>query len=858
MPVPGDTISARRKQKSYADALGRDFKQEMYAWNGSTVYSAVVNTYNPRDQVTQTREYNGSTSSTDYQDTTSTYDGHGRMVNHHRPEQMDEEENPLSTTYTYNADDSVASVTDARGAGTNYDYNGRGLLEEVSYSVPGGSSIAVAPSVSFEYDDLGNRTLMTDGLGTLSYDYSELSQITAETRHFTDTLTSAPLSSNGYKLEYTYTLGGQLKSYKDPFGTVVSYVHDKSGRLDGVNGSGTGGSRTYASNSEYRAWGTLKHLEYGNGTKFDITSFNDKLQPTIFDVKDGDNTSIIKKEYEYYNDGSLKYMQDDVNDKFDRSYVYDNVGRTIKARTGAEARGSTDDAENLPYHHDYGYDAFGHTTAVSAVNYSSPPFTLTSVYTNNREGAPPNGNDEENYPKYASDTSLGLHLYNSAGQLDFVDSDAGITKNNSIKGKNFYYDGNNLLVKKAITEQEGENTPTVTKTYDIRSTVLKGEVITEIEGSSGQKSQTYVRANGTNIALNYTSVMYWTHKDPTLSSVRSTDGNGDMVSDTSGGNEISQLELDPQGNNVGFTDWWQFSEGGTAPDDPVPGNDLPHFETITNGNIVRNSIDGISVPRDYFNIMIEFAYGGMFGLSEHLSRPTLLHATVTHGEDSIYPITIRRWWLAESSLTDFSFTDRQQTKDVPFDVAKIKAVIGKLLENKTCKDFIANLLSKAAEKTGVKIAEGGNILDMIDKVTNFTRTAPAKSAGYGNAMGTFKGKDASIYGLGNASKDSDSQLVDDVNTVIHEILHLAGYSRKFSDRDFADIVHSSSDAAIPFEGPYPIRDPYGAGLSAEDKKTLKNDPGNLLWSGYWARVLDKKCFRKANNDSIDVKDLIPR
>ena len=37
--VPRDDASgnARRKQKVYADILGRDFKTEVYNWDGSTV-----------------------------------------------------------------------------------------------------------------------------------------------------------------------------------------------------------------------------------------------------------------------------------------------------------------------------------------------------------------------------------------------------------------------------------------------------------------------------------------------------------------------------------------------------------------------------------------------------------------------------------------------------------------------------------------------------------------------------------------------------------------------------------------------------------------------------------------------------
>jgi YD repeat-containing protein len=61
-----------------------------------------------------------------------------------------------STTYTYNADDSVLSVTDARGAAATYAYNGRHLTTRVTYSASGGISIS-AP-VTYGYDSASNRS----------------------------------------------------------------------------------------------------------------------------------------------------------------------------------------------------------------------------------------------------------------------------------------------------------------------------------------------------------------------------------------------------------------------------------------------------------------------------------------------------------------------------------------------------------------------------------------------------------------------------------------------------------------------------------------------------------------------------
>jgi len=77
--------NARRKQKIYEDILGRGFKTEVYGWDGSTVYTTTVNTFNGRDQFTNTGQYSGNTSSSTYRDVTMTCNGHGRMAKKHYP-----------------------------------------------------------------------------------------------------------------------------------------------------------------------------------------------------------------------------------------------------------------------------------------------------------------------------------------------------------------------------------------------------------------------------------------------------------------------------------------------------------------------------------------------------------------------------------------------------------------------------------------------------------------------------------------------------------------------------------------------------------------------------------------------------
>src|SRR5262249_542927 len=208
-------VAKRRQQKIYSDVFGRTVKTEILNWQGGSVYSATVNTYNVRDEIEQVRQYAGAEGSGTYQDTTMTYDGYGRLRSKHIPEQ----DSGISTTWTYNPDDTLQAVTDARGASTTFTYNnGRHLPNVITHTLAGSSTIVE----SFSYDASGNRSSMSDGSGGTSYQYNQLSQLIAETRTFTGL-------AGSYTLSYDYHVGGQLKSVTDHTNQRINYTYDNAG-----------------------------------------------------------------------------------------------------------------------------------------------------------------------------------------------------------------------------------------------------------------------------------------------------------------------------------------------------------------------------------------------------------------------------------------------------------------------------------------------------------------------------------------------------------------------------------------------------------------------------------------------------
>jgi len=149
--VPRDDqplVNARRTQKVYADVLGRNYKTEVLNWDGA-VYASTLQTFNGRDQATKITQQDNTQTPVVEQFTTATFDGFGRVKTRHLPQQQNANGTAAFTTYNYNADDSVSSMMDARGAITNYVYNdARGLLTNVNYTVPSGSNIPLANLVT--------------------------------------------------------------------------------------------------------------------------------------------------------------------------------------------------------------------------------------------------------------------------------------------------------------------------------------------------------------------------------------------------------------------------------------------------------------------------------------------------------------------------------------------------------------------------------------------------------------------------------------------------------------------------------------------------------------------------------------
>jgi YD repeat-containing protein len=464
------TDEVGRRQKVYSDVVGRTAKSEVLNWDGS-VYSAAVNTYNARDQVTFANAYSGqatgdgSCPSGTCQQTSMTYDGYGRLKTKHAPEQQVDPNNSSSTDHTiwdYFNDDKIQKVTDARGATCTYGYNGRHLVTSATHTLSGQSTIAT----SYSYDAAGNRTGMTDGSGSTAYSYNVLSQMTSETRTFTGV--------GSFTLSYDYNLAGELKKVTDATNTTINYGYDGAGRLNAVTGLDNlvGGVSNYASGFQYRAWGALKQISAGASHTASF-GYNARLRASHFDVSGG----VVNQNYDYFNDGRISFVHNTTDNNFDRAYTYDHAGRLTAAASGGEAR---HDFGAVPTYETFEYNAWDNTTYRFSESWLND-FYDSASYTNGRRTGW--GYDADGRIASIDTRTYG---YDAAGRNISLAGQRWVTYGYVPTSTQNDFDGDGYRIRE-ISDGSGS----MTTTYYLRSSVLGGAIIEELN-SSGQKQLGYV------------------------------------------------------------------------------------------------------------------------------------------------------------------------------------------------------------------------------------------------------------------------------------------------------------------------------------------------------------------------------
>jgi RHS repeat-associated protein len=253
---------------------------------------------------------------------------------------------PLSrnTDFAYDAAGNMTSRTDAKSQTTTLSYDVLNRLTSKSGAV----------TVSYAYDDVGRRTSMTDSIGTTTYSYNTVNQLTS---------TTVPGSKT---IAYAYNNVGALTSRTDAGGVDTTFEYDNGNRLTrttratkvmtyGYDDANRPTNKTYPN-------GIQGQFSYDNANQLTTASYLNGGTP-FWSCQYGYN-AVGNRTSKVVGGTTLGYMYDSahrlaavsINGPTRFSYEYDAVGnRTIKRINGVPTN--------------YGYDAANQMTSMGSTTY---------------------------------------------------------------------------------------------------------------------------------------------------------------------------------------------------------------------------------------------------------------------------------------------------------------------------------------------------------------------------------------------------------------------------------------------------------------------------------------------------------
>ena len=201
---------------------------------------------------------------------------------------LETETDPLgnTTTYGYWASGNRYSMLDANGETTYFGYDELNRLELVDY--PG-----LEPNVTFGYDALNRRTSMTDGLGVTTWAYTNLDLPKSITDPF------------AAQVSYDYDELGNRTALTYPDASVVNYEYNAVNRLTEVNSD-----QLTVSSYQYDAAGRLKTISRANNV---TTAYNYFDNGWLQDITHAAGIELLASyQYQYDNVGNRKQAIENV------------------------------------------------------------------------------------------------------------------------------------------------------------------------------------------------------------------------------------------------------------------------------------------------------------------------------------------------------------------------------------------------------------------------------------------------------------------------------------------------------------------------------------------------------------------
>jgi RHS repeat-associated protein len=335
---------------TYYDSLGRPIQTQQPANTGSATPTTTSFAYNAADSLTQV---------TDPRNLATTYNPNGLS-------DVTAQTSPDTgaSQYTYDALGNLLTKTDARGKLTQYTYDAGDRLKTISYPTGTGSV--------FEYDGgtvpvqgaIGQLTKITDASGQAVYTYDSMSRKTSKVQ-----TTGARTFTVGYSWGDSGSALDKLTAITYPSGTRVNYSYDSNGDVSGItvnppntNGVGTNtgstlpmlGAITRNAESKLTGWTWAS-------TKTQAIAYDVNGQISAYNLGDPTGTGIrrtIVRDSAGRITGYTHVSNGNPVPALDQSFGYDNLNRLVSATLGSTAI-------------QYSYDATGNRTTkvISGTSY---------------------------------------------------------------------------------------------------------------------------------------------------------------------------------------------------------------------------------------------------------------------------------------------------------------------------------------------------------------------------------------------------------------------------------------------------------------------------------------------------------
>src|SRR5579883_1370292 len=546
---------AGKARQSVTDGLGRMISvYEPDPTSGNTLTLQTSYAYTVQDLVTSVTQ--GS------QTRTYSYDDLGRATSIKTPET-----NQLAYQYQYNSFGEVTQRTDPRGVVTTYGYDNLNRLVSISYNV-GSTGVPATPGVTLAYDQggaaansLGRLTSMSDGVGSESYSYNNLGQLTRLQK---------VINGVSYTTAYSYNLAGELAQLTYPSGRVVLQNHDALGRLCSVGASAStcSSGTLYASGFGYNAAQQVTGFNYGNGVAAAFTYTPDRLLLQSLAYTKG-STTLFSTNYWYKGDGTncpsgasgnngqIQCITDNVDPGRTMAYAYDTLYRLTSAVTNGSA--------GYPkWGLSMSYDRYGNRLAQTAT-FDTPPGNAVSVDAST---------NRINASGYAYDAN-GNMTSDGNNTLVYDAENRVVSAANGGASGSYTYDGNGQRVVKS---SGGATTVSI---------FLGQQVLAEYDNGALPSAPTneYIYAGGQRIMSVQSGVTDYWHYDHLSPRLR-TDASGNVADQRgtfpfgdswySPGQSpymLTTYERDTEsGNDYAMARFYGSSNARFASPDPIPGS----------------------------------------------------------------------------------------------------------------------------------------------------------------------------------------------------------------------------------------------------------------------------------------------